>query len=318
MRDVDCACFDKEAVYRSPLMSIRWKRLIVDEGHTMASSGTKTKSVCVAERLPVERRWIVSATPVSGLLGLSMGMNIGETEEDLKTRREKVLEERRLSQANEANDLERLGRIVCDFLRVRPWAVSSDFQNNGNASWRLYINRGFVQRRPGSTTCVRNILQRLMIRHRQEDIEIEVKLPPMYHTPVYLRPGYYERLSMNLFLAALTSNAVTSERRDQDYMFHPKSRGELRLLTNNLLKRSGFYWTGYSYADVSFMVEVSESCLRDVSKLYSSKDRELLTDAITAGRRAMSDHIWNICSVNGEMGSLVPSQSNINQLTVVV
>jgi SNF2-related domain len=303
-RTRDCVCFSKDAVYKSPLMSIRWKRLIVDEGHTMASSASgKSQGVCVAERLPVERRWIVSATPVSGLLGISMGMKVGETEADLKVRREQILEERRLARVNEANELDKLGRIVCDFLRLCPWAAPPKGQGEKQASWKAYISKGFLERLPGSTSCVRNILQRLMLRHRQEDIEVDVSLPPMFHTAIYLRPGYYEKLSMNLFLAALASNAVTSERQDEDYMFHPKNRTELRLLTNNLLKRAGFYWTGYSYSDVLLMTQVSESCLNNPGKVYSLEDRELLKEAMSAGKRAMENPIWNAISSSAEMGN---------------
>ncbi|KAG0130274.1 P-loop containing nucleoside triphosphate hydrolase protein [Tuber indicum] len=301
-RIADCVCFDRDAVYKSPLMSIRWKRLIVDEGHSMASSSSlMNRGVCVAQRLPVERRWIVSATPVTGLLGMSSGMNIGETEEALEARREQELEERRVAQTNESNDLEKLGRIVCDFLRVRPWALPSEGQSSEYASWKAYVSKGFMQRQPGSTDCVRSILQRIMIRHRLKDIEKDVALPPLYHTPVYLEPGFFERLSMNLFLGGIASNAVTSERVDQDYMFHPKNRGPLRELTNNLLKRSGFYWMGHSSADVQLMVAVSQRCLADPTKHHNKQDRELLESAIESGLRALSNPVWNACIRNSEM-----------------
>ncbi|PWW77526.1 hypothetical protein C7212DRAFT_277475 [Tuber magnatum] len=292
----------RESAYKSPLMSIRWKRLIVDEGHSMASSSSlMNRGVCVAQRLPVERRWIVSATPVTGLLGMSSGMNIGETAEALEARREQELEERKVAQTNEANDLEKLGRIVCDFLRVRPWALPSEGQSNEYASWKVYISKGFMQRQPGSTDCVRSILQRIMIRHRLKDIEKDITLPPLYHTPVYLEPGFFERLSMNLFLGGIASNAVTSERVDQDYMFHPKNRGPLRELTNNLLKRSGFYWMGHSSADVQLMVSVSQKCLADPVKHHNKQDRELLESAIEAGLRALGNPVWSACIRNSEM-----------------
>ncbi|RPB05517.1 hypothetical protein L873DRAFT_1785692 [Choiromyces venosus 120613-1] len=301
-RIADCVCFDRETVYKSPLMSIRWKRLIVDEGHSMASSSPiMNRGVCVAQRLPVERRWIVSATPVTGLLGMSSGMNIGETEEALEARREQELEERRVAQTNEANDLEKLGRIVCDFLRIRPWVLPSEGQSNEYASWKIYISKGFMQRQPGSTDCVRSILQRIMIRHSLKDVEKDVSLPPLYHTPVYLEPGFFERLSMNLFLGGIATNAVTSERVDKDYMFHPKNRGPLRELTNNLLKRSGFYWMGHSRPDVQLMVSVSQKCLNDPRKNHSLQDKGLLKLAIDSGLRALSNPIWNACIQNSEM-----------------
>ncbi|KAL7275561.1 hypothetical protein RUND412_001487 [Rhizina undulata] len=301
-RTRDCNCFRKDAVYRSPLRFIQWKRLIVDEGHSMASMSVKSCGVCVAEKLPVERRWIVSGTPSSGLLGVMVGM-MGESNTDLKERREKALAERKESRTVENQDLDRLGRIVRDFLKLQPWATTED--RGESASWNAYITKGFVDRRPGSTTCVRNILQRLMVRHRQEDIEEDVVLPPLHHKVVLIKPGYFETLSMNLFVASLASNAVTSERTDQDYMFHPSQRGQLRLLVNNLLKRGGFFWTGFSKEDVQSMVRISRNYLTKVDKRYSAEDRGLLQKSAEAGEHAIMCPMWNQFSLWDEMGYFI-------------
>lgn len=171
-RTTNCLCFNKDDVYRSPLMSIHWLRLIVDEGHFMGSG--RSNGVCVAERLRVDARWIVSGTPSPSLMGIVSPDTEGETKEEVYDRQTRLLNDKKEFQFKEKEDLERLGRIVRDFLHLKPWASSKerDISARGvQASWSSYITKGFADRRAGSTTCVQNILHRLMIRHRAEDIE---------------------------------------------------------------------------------------------------------------------------------------------------
>jgi hypothetical protein len=102
---------------------------------------------------------------------------------------------------SDAADLKCLGVIVSDFLKLQPFDTKI---------WNRHIGKGFEDSSPGSIDCVRNILQRIMIRHRPKDLDIS--LPPLSHRTVFLEPSYYDRLSINLFLAVLNANAVSSER----------------------------------------------------------------------------------------------------------
>jgi len=314
-RTPDCRCFRKEEIYKSPLNRIRWRRLIVDEGHSMGSG--KSHGVCVAERLPVEARWIVSGTPSPSLLGAGAGMAFmeGETEAEIQKRKAKFLNDRKEFQIQEAQDLDRLGRIVRDFLRLQPWAQSMErgtqvgtpltepYTSNltsanyfYQASWNSYA-------RAASATCVHNILSRLMVRHRQEDIEKSIVLPPLWHKQVYLSPRYSEKLAINLFVGQLAVNTVTSERTDKDYMFHPDNRGQLRVLVNNLYKQSSFFWAGFTKREVTKTVEIGEKFLQ--KKNCSPEDRALLQQAISSGRQAIRSKSWALFAKYQDMGYFI-------------
>ena len=65
----ECTCPETT---KSPLLRIRWKRLIIDEGHVLGQ-GT-TRLVSLAGRLRVERRWCVTGTVSNHMMGMDLGM----------------------------------------------------------------------------------------------------------------------------------------------------------------------------------------------------------------------------------------------------
>jgi hypothetical protein len=64
----------------SPLKQLHLLRIIVDEGYNVAGHGHKTNVVHLLDRIHVERRWVVSGTPSTGLYGVEVGLASQETQ----------------------------------------------------------------------------------------------------------------------------------------------------------------------------------------------------------------------------------------------
>lgn len=68
---------------------------------------------------------------------------------------------------------------------------------------------------PGAVQVLTQVMTAYMIRHRIEDIEKDVLLPPMKEETILLDLDPYAQMSFNVFLSSIVINAVDSERRDQ-------------------------------------------------------------------------------------------------------
>ncbi|KAL9590250.1 MAG: hypothetical protein Q9203_000923 [Teloschistes exilis] len=328
-----CKCTNTERCrcakdpYHSPLEDLHFLRIIVDEGHDFSSFGRKNNAVFALQKLHVERRWIISGTPSSGLLGIDASTAILETlggdsdgdsrlvRHTLERRRSSGLEldlepsVRKAALLQERKDLEKLGSIVIDFLNLKPW--SNTKLGDDAASWKQYIipnDNG--QRKPRSLA---SVLESLVVRHRIEDVEKDIKLPPLYNQTIYLEPRYHDKLSLNLFIMTLAVNAVTSERVDQDYMFHPKNRGPLNQLITNL-RYAGFYWTGFTRDELLKSIDVSRRYLEAKWSIGQNEgecgslrpgDFDFLQRAIEIGETVLASPSWMAFSVAHELGMYI-------------
>ena len=304
--DEDCHC-SRDDEYRSPLKDLHFLRIIMDEGHEFSASGRKNNTYWALRELHVDRKWIVSGTPASGLLGVEVGTATFEISDTMDNSRHKanwsVLEARRKESAlsQERKDLEMLGHIVAGFLKLKPWANSKD---EDPASWQKYIMPHDSGRR--KVRSLKTLLESLVIRHRIEDVEADIQLPALHNRVVYLQPGWHDKLSINLFILSLAVNAVTSERTDEDYMFHAKNRRQLNLLISNL-RQSGFYWTSFSPEDIAKTIRVSRLYLDEhtTPELCKEEDRTLLETAISVGEVVLKSTSWRSFADLHEMGIFV-------------
>lgn len=300
---------DDPVDYHSPLRDLHFLRVIMDEGHEFASYGSRNKAWWSLQQLHVDRKWIVSGTPASGLIGVEVETATDETSGGQQVSspdqiNSSALERRRkeCAFAQERKDLEKLGGIVVGFLKLRPWANSKE---EDPASWSTYILPYEDSRRKPRS--LRNLLQSLVVRHRIEDFQADLQLPPLHNRVIRLQPSWYDKLSINLFILTLVANAVTSERVDEDYMFHAKNRHTLGQLITNL-RSSGFYWTSFTPEGVSKTIKISRTYLEEHSlpgSTCSEADRSLLEQAISIGEVILNSEAWKAFACVHEMGCFV-------------
>lgn len=281
-----CRCPKEEGFYSSPLMGIHWKRIIVDEGHSMASS--KSNSVLVAGMLRVESKWIVTGTPSSGLYS----KNPGNSEADDNSIR-----------ISEATDLRRIGEIVTHFLRLPPY-------DNKKHRWPNKVADAL------SSGTLRRVLEQVMIRHQISDIEAEISLPPLHQKIVFIKPGFYEKLSINLFLAQMASNEVTSERCDQDWFFHHTQRKHLNDFVNNI-RECAFYWTSMNRRSIMELRDTARKYL-DQDKVKLVEDQILLRRVVEVAEMALASEIWTTCSIFHDMGKHLDLTSSFVDLILMI
>ncbi|KAH8676607.1 hypothetical protein BGZ60DRAFT_260406 [Tricladium varicosporioides] len=328
-RERDCACFNEDEAYHSPLKDLHFKRLITDEGHTFgnASKNTKTEAATVLDLLQLDARWIVSGTPTQGLYGVEVGLtdsgsssnaasplpiSSDESIQDLmdETTADAALVDQdafsissslqeRLFQVQERKDLEKLGNIATVYLKARPWANTLD--DGDMALWAHHVmqpRHGSKSR--GSMDCLRSTLEGMIIRHRPEDVSLDVTLPPLKQDVIYLDGSLQDKLSLNKFSMMIVSNAVTSERRDADYLFHSRQRAALQELVSNL-RQASFHWSGYKTSDVMTTLEIAKNFLDKGEVKVSQEDESLLREAISVGEMIVSNKISNEVSESHEM-----------------
>jgi hypothetical protein len=336
-RERDCTCFREEDAYRSPLKDLHIKRLITDEGHTFgnASKSSKTEGVTVVEFLQLSARWIVSGTPTQGLYGAEVSMSnsqdssestspvVGDEEEknssftvsfakslaalpDSDAVSSSSKEQELAFYKQERKDLEKLGNIATVYLKAPPWA--NTYLEGNVASWAQHV----MQPRHGSKShgnmdCLRSTLEGMIIRHRPEDVEKDVTLPPLYQSAVHLDGSMQDKLSLNMFSMMIVSNAVTSERKDADYLFHPRQRKALNQLVSNL-RQASFHWSGYTMTDVLNTIDVAKKFLEKGEVQVSSDDEALLREAIKCGENVLVNDIKKSISHWHEMPMYVKNE----------
>lgn len=291
--------------YDSSLKGIHWLRIIVDEGHNFASHSQKSNAMHMLDKLHVERKWIISGTPSRGLYGLEVSLASEETTRDTSNHTEearaaKILKNRKgVSNVldEELKNLDRLRSIVVDFLSQKPWSNS---RTSDSANWAKYIKPIGPDGKRRIASSLRPTLQSLVLRHQADDINRELTLPKLENKVVYLEPTFYDTLSLNLFNLHLVVNAVTSERSDEDYMFHPKNRKHLSQLINNV-RHAGFWWTGFERDAIEGTLSVAKKYLENNHRI-SDLDTSMLQQAVDIAEQTIHCSSWNAFSQFHEVG----------------
>ncbi|KAG1855044.1 hypothetical protein C8R48DRAFT_720376 [Suillus tomentosus] len=310
----NCRCPSDPAV--SPLLQIRWKRLVIDEGHTSGNSAA-TLNYFVRE-LSIERKWIVTGTPTSNILGLSLGRKQDEDiENDIgvdSTYSLPTMTDCSASDTSSISDsgaenivrvwgtydyvnLRKLGAMISDFLAVPQF--HSDLKLFGS-----HVSAPLCDRhgpRVGAVKVLSQVMEMVMVRHRIEDVEEEVVLPPMRHTPIYMDLDAYAAKSYNAMQASIAINAIDSEREGQDYIFHPRNAKSLQNAIDNLSQ--GMFW---SVSDILFNVdqirrEAPKFLARAIEAKVPDHDMALLEEALTHAEATAKDPLWRAMQLHEDV-----------------
>ncbi|KAI0823521.1 P-loop containing nucleoside triphosphate hydrolase protein [Trametes gibbosa] len=278
-----CKCSRRKDV--SPLLQIRWKRLVVDEGHNTAEK--RTEYAIFSNLMSVERRWIVTGTPTTNLLGLSFGagseLMYPEDEEEAMQ-----IEPQRLWHGDERDDLRKLGHMLSHFLLMMPFASKSE----PKAFTNLVANPLFAPSGPypGDIDVLVQVMASVMVRHRIEDVESEVTLALLDHKTVLLDLDPMAVKTYNLIQATIAVNAVDSERMHQDYLFHPRNTSHLQALVANI--SNVMFWHVVD-SGLDERLTNSQLALENLNKRNGTpEDFELIQQSIYHVRSAMDDPVW--------------------------
>lgn len=288
----------------SPLTELHWLRVIVDEGHNVAGHGSKTNMIHLLGQMHIERRWVISGTPSTGLYGVEISLATQEaatsdTESPGDVTAVALQGRKKTGNAvdSELKDLDRLRRMVIGFFQLQPWSNSKD---NDPADWTKYMKPIGPDGKRRKSPAIRATLQGLVVRHQLDTLNKEISLPDLYNRVVYLEPTFHDRLSINLFLFGLAVNAITSERQGPDYMFDPKNRKHLNQIINNL-RQAGFWWAG-SEMNPQDSIDHAIKYMDKNGEKMTSEDTNRLTKGMNIARMAMESGSWREFKQLHELG----------------
>ncbi|GAA5911481.1 uncharacterized protein JCM6883_005773 [Sporobolomyces salmoneus] len=243
------------------LRGVHWKRLLVDEGHVL-SSGNLTRKL--AEELRTESRWAVSGTPSTNLRGASVDGKLAAASNIVGGTRE---------------DLDRLGQLYSRFLRhpafPRPQSL-----------------RQLVGDRPSRLA---NVFNDSIIRNPTAIVKDRLEIPELTVKVVYVEMEEAERKMYNALTSIFASNAIQSQRVDQDYFFVSRNAGPLKTLCSNLATASTFFASdeiGPRLRDAA--VWAQERLESKKATTWSEEDRRGLAKAIEVMKEAYTDLEWNL------------------------
>lgn len=291
------ASASREATSASPLSTVRFKRLIVDEGNKLAG---QSRIVDLAVRLNVENRWIVSGTPTEMLIatgssdwsavessGTSCTPTSTETESAKTDAPSRTPSERIWSRSERKDIGERLYRLTVEFLRVPPYYDEQllDYALPGlyfsKARWSEAILKPLFPARDEPPTreglqALFDVLRQTMIRNRPADVARDRPLPPLHRHYLPVTFAEAERLTYNVIQALIAANAALSEREGEDYFFHPTNRVWLLQIITNLSLACFHFASPQRLSEVEAAIKLISLRLNEAKWSQNAELREAL------------------------------------------
>ncbi|KAG8987906.1 hypothetical protein FRB94_000866 [Tulasnella sp. JGI-2019a] len=278
------------------ITQVRWLRLIVDEGNVCANESAAMTQV---RGLSAERRWIVTGTPtmrlnsesqVAGAHTIPAVANIVPTDLACFT--------------EYRTDLKKLSIMIAEFLGISISQMIGGFheiQSQSSNEGRLFMDHvatplcaSTSAQRWQSVHVLENMLREVIIRHRKQDIEAEVALPPIDRQIIRLGMDPYQAITYNVIQSLIVVNAIDSERSDQDYFFHPASATALKQVVVNL-SQACFWMMDRTELEgkLEFYVHSAHKALEKArSRGALEVDIALVTEAYHVLQGAQSNATW--------------------------
>ena len=128
---------ESQFIHRSPLLKLRWLRLMVDEGHQLETDNDLADFI---HQVAAECRWVVSGTPVTG----------NEDNADYNS-----------------TALDQLQRILY-FLRHPRYGISNS--RDVVQAWETVVKKPFLSRQNRENLL--SVLKEIMVMHRKEDLKL--------------------------------------------------------------------------------------------------------------------------------------------------
>ncbi|KAJ2809290.1 hypothetical protein H4R20_000193 [Coemansia guatemalensis] len=315
-----CGLRQRDAAYRSPLLRVHWKRLIVDEGHIMTSRNT-TRAL-MAAYLIADRRWICTGTPTHNLVHATSALAPGahlqsasneshnlqsngsdlqlstddpdasnepteSTETEASTTSTTTSHRRQQTNSRESSsDFLQLGILISKFLRMDPFARST-------SAWTSIMVQPYKRGDASARMRLKALMQSIMVRNCTESVSNEVQLPPLHERVVSLPATRLQALTYNAVVAFFHINAILTERSGRDYFFHPENKKHLRQIVANLFLAC--FWFPISPKHIQDGIMNGQRALElweKGEKPYSTDDVELLRRSISELQRAVEDSGW--------------------------
>ncbi|KAJ3130364.1 hypothetical protein HK098_002593 [Nowakowskiella sp. JEL0407] len=273
----------------SPFFRVRFLRLVIDEGHFLGKGGVRGRVVEGVKRLSVERRWACTGTPLPyGIYGGYGGVNdVVDDEGDLvkaqkggkkgkgrgKGKRVVMVEPKTkkvtVQMEKEKTDLKALEKLCVEFLGVM------EFQKGAKRSmFTELIITPFLKRKQIGYDRLKKLLNRVMVKNHQNDIEKDVSLPELHERVVRVEMNSFQRMIHNCIIAFFVVNSVLSERKDQDYLFHPSNKKSLYVAVDNL--QASCFWFG---SQQTTSLTVLQNAIDVIADEYSDLNTRQFTES---------------------------------------
>ena len=159
--------------------------------------------------------------------------------------------------------------------------------------WRSVFTSPMVEHGRGGGRLLRT-LSSVVVKNQPDRIAEAWVLPPLEKETVFLTVDGPERLMYNCLLSLFCINAITSQRTDQDYLFHPTQQKYCDELTTNL-SASAFFFANHEIAGrlADAITFARQSAAARKAAAWSAEDRASLDKALSVVQEALDDPDWN-------------------------